>query len=95
MNALSAICRRRCGFDPADLSPDQLRSRLPDVMAALEAELDQSLLTVELVQKSAVLRAGSIIPNPGIVRDEQIQIGKSQPDDFDPNQCFDSILPSF
>jgi hypothetical protein len=90
MNALSRLCLARAGFDPARLSPDELRDRLPDVIEALLGEAADTAGTLAIVQKSAVDRLGSAIPNPGIVRDERITAAESP---ADPNGVFDSLIP--
>lgn len=92
--ALRALCRRRCGFDPAGLSPAQIQERLPRIVAAIEAERQATMRQAIEVQKSALMasRFNELIPNEGLVRSEQIE-DNSPAVDADPNAVLDSIIP--
>lgn len=93
-SALRALCRRRCGFDPAGLSQAQIRDRLPRIAAAVEAERQCVFRQVVEVSKSAVIMSGfnRVIPNEGITRAEHLDAVAS-PVDADPNAVLESIIP--
>ena len=89
MNAISALCQRRLGFDPARLSESELRARLPEIFQAVASE------HVE-IQKAARLHVqaiGEYVPNGDLVRDESLSAESSDPDLSDPNAVLESVLP--
>lgn len=92
MNALSALCRKRLGFDPASLPATELQRRLPEIFSALVAEIHATAGQVVEIQKSAV-KIGQHVPNPGIIRSERVEIPDSLPVS-DPNAIFDSLIPN-
>lgn len=93
MNALSEICLRRLGYDPHTLPEHELRSRLPDILKAIDAEASMIGNALIVVQKSAVTRRGSFIPNPGIEREETVE--REATDAPPDNSVFDSIFAGF
>ena len=96
MNALSALCQRRLGFDPARLSESELRSRLPDIFRAVALEYADTSRQYAELQKAARLHVqayASFIPNAGFVRDETLSPDLPAPDLSDQNAILESVLP--
>ena len=97
-NALSALCQRKLGFDPARLSESELRSRLPDIINAVASEYVYTHRQLAEVQKAARLHVqayASFVPNDGFVRDEIVSPDLTAVDhsDPDPNAVLEAVLP--
>ena len=98
-SALSRLCRNCLGFDPAQLSEEELRAKLPVIVQAVHAETVSTLRAVhwqrEEIQKSARIQAlaiASYIPNGTPIRDERVPDWDSV-SESDLNSVFDSLLP--
>jgi len=97
MNALSALCQRRLGFDPARLSESELRSRLPDIFRVVASEYVRTSRQYSEVQKAARLHVqtiGEYVPNGDyFIRSESLSDESPDSNHSDPNAVLDSVLP--
>jgi hypothetical protein len=82
MNALSAFCLQRLGYDPYALSPDELRPRIPEIALALAERIE--------VLKSVALSAGRYVP-PMTVREESVSFESVA--SADRNACLTTLFP--
>jgi hypothetical protein len=88
--ALRAVCLRRLGFDPAELSEDELKQRLPEIIRALTSETVAVAKSAVYVHRRAE-SFGRQIPNAGLEREERLP--EPSPDVDDPNRVLHSIFP--
>ena len=97
MNALSALCQRRLGFDPARLSEPELRQALPAIIQCVAAEYafaSRQLVEVRKAARLHVQTIGEYVPNGDyFMRAESLSVESPDPDHSDPNAVLESVLP--